>query len=71
MRVLLRHPRNGKLLLQADAEGPGGMLGDLTKVLGPGDEFIGWTYEALLALGPGGHEIERLAPQAVSRTATL
>ena len=35
------------------AEGPGGIVGDASEFVMPGEEFEGWTYEALRANGSG------------------
>ncbi len=39
------------------AEGPG-IVGDATARVTPGQNFYGWSFEELKALGNGGHEIE-------------
>jgi len=52
MRVSLYQPPHlpDLVVIRARAEGPG-MLGDATWEIRPGEDFLGWTYEELKALG--------------------
>jgi len=49
---------DGKLLIQAFATNEEGDLADLVREIGPGQEFLGWTFEELKALGEGEHTID-------------
>jgi hypothetical protein len=46
-----------RVIVQARAEGPGGMLGDLMQEVHAGQSFLVWTYEELRVLGAGRREI--------------
>ena len=43
----------GRVTIHLRAEGPRGIVGDMTAFILPGEEFEGWTYEALRANGSG------------------
>jgi hypothetical protein len=53
--VFLTHNPDGIILMARAAEGK--QRGDLVRELGPGDEFLGWPYAQLRALGEGEHHI--------------
>jgi hypothetical protein len=61
--VFLTH-KSGSLVLMARAA-KGKLRGDLVRELQPGDEFLGWTYAELRALGKGEHDLqERRLPSS-------
>jgi hypothetical protein len=59
LTVCLSREGDGGMLVQARAEGEGGVLGDLAVLVGEGaaDDFLGWTAEELEALGDGEHDL--------------
>jgi len=42
--------------VSAVVRGPG-IIGDFHHSVKPGDDFLGWSYDELLALGEGRHEL--------------
>jgi hypothetical protein len=48
---------DGEVQVMARIEGPGGMLGDVNRYVAPGGEFMGHSYEELVSLGTGQHEL--------------
>lgn len=62
MKVFLSH-YPGMVFVQARAEGDG-IVGDMHLECRPGEgSFLGWTYEELRALAPGGHDLEDRRPR--------
>lgn len=57
MIVFLSPLPDGSLQVLARAEGTD-TVGDLVRVLGPKDSFLGYTQDELTALGAGQHEME-------------
>lgn len=47
----------GTVHVQARAEGDGA-VGDLVREIKPGESFLGWSYDELVKLGDGQHELE-------------
>jgi hypothetical protein len=47
----------GGVLVQARAEGDADMLGDLSLIVAPGETFASVTFDELVAMGCGEHEI--------------
>ena len=38
--------------------GGGRTVGDAQTEVNPGEEFLGWTYDELIEMGQGGHDIQ-------------
>ncbi len=58
MTVFLSHTESGNVFVQARAEGPGGMIGDLSREIKPGGDFYGIPFEKLKAMGEGRQELK-------------
>lgn len=57
MTVYLRQgPKPGLVFIQARLEGEG-RLGDISRMIGPGESFEGYSAEELLAMGEGRQEL--------------
>jgi hypothetical protein len=46
-----------RVYVQARAEGEG-VVGDVVREVGPDEDFLGWSYDKLVALGDGRHDVE-------------
>jgi hypothetical protein len=46
-----------RVYVQARAEGEG-VVGDVVREVGPDEDFLGWSYDELVALGDGRHDVE-------------
>jgi hypothetical protein len=55
MKVFLSHI-GGNVLIQMRAEGED-FEGDATRLLGPSDDFFGYSFAEMLKLGEGEHDI--------------
>jgi hypothetical protein len=58
VKVFISKAGGGVLLVRVRAEGPGGVLGDLTEEVRPGGSFLGHAYDELAALTQGGHDLD-------------
>lgn len=57
MIVFLNITEHGDIIVQARAEGNGGMLGDMQQTVRQGGEFLGHDYDELKRLGEGEHDL--------------
>ncbi len=57
MIVFLLTLEQGDILVQARAEGPGGIVGDMEETVRHGGDFLGHDYDELKRLGDGEHEL--------------
>ena len=52
--IYVSETEDGRLIVRARAEGPGGLVGDFVDEMAPGDPpLFGYTYEELREHGPG------------------
>jgi hypothetical protein len=59
MRVFLSKGDNDEeIVVEARLEGDGGMIGDMSQVVRPGDSFGSISFEELSELGSGEHELD-------------
>jgi hypothetical protein len=61
MKVFLRHLPSS-VFIQVRLEGPG-MIGDMVREVGPGQGFLGWTYEELRQLPAGENQLADKSPR--------
>jgi len=54
---------DGEVIVRARAEGPAGQLGDLIRIVRPGETVLGYSYEELRALGDGAHDLSGIRGQ--------
>ncbi len=52
--------KDDTILVQARAEGVGGIVGDMEQLVQPGGDFAGHGYDELKRLGEGEHDIADL-----------
>lgn len=58
MRISIHRPDPDKPTLRIRALATeGGVSGDVSELVNPGDNFLGWTYPELLAMGNGMHDL--------------
>jgi hypothetical protein len=60
MIVFLTMLDDGRILVQARAEGVGGIVGDMEQTVREGGGFMGHDYAELKRLGDGEHELADL-----------
>jgi hypothetical protein len=57
MIIYLTQEASGLLRVTVPAEGPDGLTGDLTRLIKPGEQFLGRPFEHWQQLGQGRHKV--------------
>lgn len=48
-----------RVTIHARAEGPGGLVGDATFLIHPGETFLDASFDTLVEMGVGGHTLPK------------